>query len=105
MKDIQKYIWLLVVLALIAAVFPFLRDIYLARTYGASELPTVVKENWQAISVLVIGLQNVAAALWLRYLAKKHELGQLVWVAFGLLFGLIAVGLFYLARMNERQGT
>jgi hypothetical protein len=105
MKDIRKFVWLLVVLALIAAVFPFLRDLYLARSYGAADLPISVKENWAAVSYLVVGLQNVGAAIWLRHVAKKHDSGQLAWVAFGLLFGLIAVGLYYLVRISECQKT
>ena len=105
MKDIQKYLWLLVVLALFAVIFPFLRDLYLAKSYGASELPVAVKEYWQVVSVLVVGLQNLGAALWLKYLTKKHQTGQLAWVIFGLLFGLIAVGLYYLIRINDRHET
>jgi len=105
MRAIQKYLWLSIILALIAVIFPFLRDVYLARTYGSIDLPEVVRGNWQALSVLFVGLQNIGAAFWLRYLAKKDNSGQVVWVAFGLLFGLIAVGLFYLLRIYERQET
>ena len=89
-KEIQKYILLLLVLAVVAKVFPLLRDIYLAQTYGASDLPLQIKKNWEFYSLSFVALQNIASALWLRYLALKNELNTLVWGLFGLVFGLIA---------------
>ena len=103
MKDIQKFVWLLVAFALMAAVFPFLRDVYLARTYGSQELLPDVRASWEFVSYAVIGLQNVGAALWLSHEAKKNSVGQVAWAAFGLLFGLIAVGIFYLVRLNVQH--
>lgn len=104
-REIQKFIWLLLVLVVIAKVFPFLRDLYLARTYAPGEIPLSVVDNFQFISLGLVALQNVASALWLRYLAFQNGVGTIVWSAFGLLFGLIAVAILYLASMYERQKT
>ena len=105
MREIQRYVWLLIVLSFVAFAFPLLRDIYHARTYGAIELSAVVKANWEFVSIAIIALQNVASALWLRHEAVKNQVGVLVWATFGLFFGLMAVGIFYLVQINERKET
>ena len=105
MKGIQKYIWLFVFLSVVAATFPLLRDLYLARRFGASELPVTVAENWELLSVFIIAIPNLAAALWLRHIAAKSNVGGWVWGTFGLVSGLLAVALFYLVRINESHET
>ncbi len=105
MKNIQKYILLLVVLAVLAYTFPIVRDIYLAYTYGSGQIPYYVEKNWETVSLLVISIHNVAAAIWLWQLARKYELSKSIWMSFGLLFGLIAVGIFYLVRINDKLET
>jgi len=105
MKDIEKFVWLLIVLAIVSAIFPIVRDLYLASTYGNTEIPKIVKYNFRSLSLLFIGLQNVGAALWLNYLAKKHEVSRLAWVFFGLFFGLFAIGIYYLVWLNEKNET
>ncbi len=105
MKGINKFIWLAIVLAAIASVIPFLRDIYLASTYGATGVPYSVKEQWESVSVILLVLQNIASALWLRYLASNDKNSVLTWSVFGLSFGLISVAIYYMVRMNERIET
>jgi len=105
MKDIEKFVWLLVVLAFVSVIFPLVRDLYLATTYGSTEIPKIVTYNLRTLSFIFIGLQNVGAALWLYSLAKKHEVNRLAWVFFGLFFGLFAIGIYYLVRINEKNET
>ena len=105
MKDIEKYVWLLAVLAIVSAVFPLFRDLYLASTYGANDIPNTVKGNWQSLSILFVGSHNFGAALWLNYIAKKHGASRVAWAALGLFFGIIAIGLYYVVRIDDRKET
>ncbi len=105
MKDIQRYIWLFIILSIVVAAFPLLRDVYLARSFGATELPATVKANWELASVIVFAMPNLAAALWLRHVAGKSNAGNWAWCAFGLVLGLLAVALFYLVRISESHET
>ena len=105
MKDIEKYVWLLIVLAIVSAVFPLFRDIYLASIYGANDVPISVKGNWQSLSILFVGLPKLGAALWLNYIAKKHGASPVLWAGFGLFFGIMAIGLYYLVRIDDRKET
>lgn len=105
MKEIQKYIWLLLVMAVIAKTFPFIKDIYLSQTYGTSEAPSLVKRTLEIFSFGLVAMQNIASSLWLRHLAIKNKLSIALWSIFGLFFGLIAVAIFYIAKINERQET
>jgi branched-subunit amino acid transport protein len=103
MKQIHKYIWLLIVLSAIASIMPFVRDIYLARTYGAMDIPFVVKANMEALTAAFFALQNLAAALWLKHVAANDKEGWLAWTAFGLFFGLIAIVIYYLVKLHDRR--
>jgi hypothetical protein len=105
MKELNKFIWLAIALSLIASVTPFIRDIYLARVYGAEGAPYSIEQQWVFVTLIIVGLQNIAAALWLYSLSAKYHSSKLTWTAFGLFFGLISVGIYYLVRINERLET
>ena len=105
MKDVQKYIILLVVLAVCATAFGLFRDIYLATEYGANGAPRVVKETWQVVSVIFVVLTNIGAALWINHLARGRNINKLIWSVFGLFFGLMAVVIFYVASIYEEIKT
>lgn len=104
MQEVQKYIVLLLVLSVIAYLFPFFRDIYLMNRFGG-EIPYFDKKKWELWTSIIVALQNVGAAVWLWVLAKTNGLSRMVWSLFGLAFGLIAVGIFYLVRLNEKRET
>ena len=91
LENIRKFVWIAIIFAVAVPVFTFLRDVYLASTYGALEIPHDIKKQWESISLLVLGLQNVAAALWLWYEASKNKSGSVVWSLFGLVFGINGV--------------
>ena len=105
MKELNKFIWLAILLSLIASVSPFIRDLYLARVYGAEGAPYFIEQQWVFVTVIFVSFQNIAAASWLYYLSAKHHSSKLTWTAFGLFFGLISVGIYYLVRINERLET
>lgn len=104
MQEVQKYIVLMVLLGIIAYLFPLFRDFYLVSLYGGN-IPYLEERSWELFTFIVIALQNVVAGIWLWALARKDELNKLVWAVFGLVFGLIAVGIFYLVRLNEKLET
>ncbi len=100
MESIKKIVWIAIIFTVAGPIFTFFRDIYLANTYGALEIPFDVKRQWELISLLVVGLQNVASALWLWYEGARNKSGRVVWSLFGLVVGLIGVVIFYLVRLN-----
>ena len=105
MKELNKYIWLAIALSLIASASPFIRDLYLARVYRAEGAPYFIEQQWVFVTLIIVSLQNIAAALWLYSLSVKYHSSKLTWTAFGLFFGLISVGIYYLVRINERLET
>jgi hypothetical protein len=62
----------------------------------------VVKGNLKMLYGLTIFIPRIASALWLRYLAKEHKTGALLWFFFGLVGGLISVAIYYLIRIYEK---
>ncbi len=105
MKNVQKYIILLVALSICATLFGLFRDIYLATEYGANGPPIFIKETWKSISIIFVVLSNLGAALWINHVAKERDVNRLIWSVFGLLFGLVAVGIFYAASIYEEIKT
>ena len=105
MQGVIKFIWLAIFLAIIATVFPLIRDVYLANQYGVTEIPYHIEKQWQSMSYLFVALKNVAASCWLFWLASKNNVNKLAWSIFGLFFGLIAVAIFYLVRINAKLET
>ncbi len=105
MQGVAKFIWLAIILAIVAFIFPVIRDTYLANQYGVTEIPHQVTKKWELISYVFITLKNIAAASWLFWLASKDNINKLVWVVFGIFFGLIAVALYYLIRINGKIET
>ena len=105
MKNIEKYIVWLIVLTAISFVLPFIRDIYLAQQYGSAQIPLTEQAQWKSYIAFIGIMQNFVAAIWLVFLAKAHQLNRILWGVFGLTFGLLGVGLFYLVSIYEHQKT
>jgi len=76
MKNRQKYIYLLLILTLISLVFALLRDIYLAQTSGASDIPLIAKNNWESLSLffgfMAVGISYLAC-IYQRQKAEQHN--------------------------------
>ncbi|USD36181.1 hypothetical protein [Ferrimonas sp. SCSIO 43195] len=102
MEEVKPFILLAIVLAVAAAVFPLFRDMYLAVEYGVTEIPYTVRKQWESLSILVVSLQNLACCAWLWWVTSKNNDGKLLWSAFGLLFGLVPIAIYYLVRLNDR---
>jgi hypothetical protein len=100
----KKYILLFVILYAVFMLFPLLQEIYLTKIYGA-DIPIIIRSQWKMLYGLIIFLPNVAAAFWLRHLAKREEAGAFLWFFFGLVGGLVAVGIFYLISIHEKLET
>ncbi len=64
-------------------------------------MPILVKGTSQMIYI-VIFLPQIAAAFWLRHLARKAKTATLLWTIFGLVGGILAVGIFYLIQINDK---
>ena len=97
MKRYEKYVLLLAALLILSKITLFAGDIYLARTYGPSEqIPYLIAETWRSISILMIALVNVGAAVWLIAESARQTANRWVWGLFGFLFGLIGVIVFYI---------
>jgi hypothetical protein len=104
-QGVIKFIWLAIFLSIVAFIFPVFRDHYLLGQYGVNEIPYQVTKQWEFISYFFVALKNIAAASWLFWLALKDNVNKLAWVVFGLFFGLIAVALYYLVRINGKVET
>ena len=96
MKRYEKFVLLLAALLILSKITSLVGDIYLARTYGPSELiPYHIEETWRSISILMIALVNAGAAVWLIAESARQTANRWIWGLFGLLFGLIGVIVFY----------
>jgi hypothetical protein len=98
----------LVALLVASHVGAFVRDIYLAQTYGPVSLPPDVQERWDLLSAVIARLVNIGAAVWLYFEAARSRLTAWVWAVFGLCFGLLGLVVYYLllpyASPNHEQG-
>lgn len=100
----EKYILLFVILYAAFTLFPLFQEIYLTKMYGP-DIPIIIRSQWKMIFGLIIFLPNIAAAFWLRHLARRESAGTFMWFFFGLVGGLIAVGIFYLISIHEKLET
>ena len=100
-SDIRPYVCSFIALSMLSIFLPIFKDIYLLKVYGG-DVPIIVKATWQMLYGVTFLLPQIAAAFWLRYLAKKENTATLLWTLFGLVGGIFAVGLFYLMQINNR---
>ena len=111
MKRYEKFALLLIVFLIVSRIVPFVGDIYVARTYGPPDLvPFQVLKTWESISILLVALVHIGAAIWMISEAKIENLNRWIWGLFGLTFGLIGLVIFYLVLLyqqlqKQRHGT
>ena len=107
MKKYEKLAVALIALLLFTHIAAFARDIYLAQAYGASGPPLSVQKQWEFVSLLLARLVNIGAAVWLFIDAKREKFAHWVWAAFGLVFGLLGLVVYYvlLAHVQSRDSA
>jgi hypothetical protein len=102
MKNIEKYVLIIIVLSLIGTVIPIARDLYITTNISNVVLTENDKAIWTLWRVGLAALVNVGSAIWLFSESRKNSSSSLIWSFFGLTFGLFAVGLFYLVCINNK---
>jgi len=100
----EKLILLLVAIVLLSWLIGFGKELAIASYYGAEPIPLTDKVFLKNLSVLLVSLVNIGAAIWLGIEASAAKLKSWVWALLGLVFGLWGVGLFYLTQLYVRQG-
>ena len=94
MSRYEKIALLLVVLALIS-----LAGNVAVQVYGAEAASSADKVWLVQLATLLGSLVHVGAAVWLGVEASAAGMRSWVWALFGLVFGLMAVALFYLIQL------
>lgn len=101
MRSTEKYILIIITLSLISTVVPVAREFYIFTNISSVVLTENDKAWWTLWRVGLSALVNVGSAIWLFSESRKNSYNTVVWTLFGLTFGLFAVGLFYLVRINN----
>ena len=101
MKEVRKYVLVFIILALISFALPAAINLCLMVAYQGDI--RILRGLSKVMYPLAEVVQNIGAAIWLRYLAKKDGSGALLWSFFGLVGGLLAVGVYYLIRLNDQK--
>ena len=102
MKDAKKYVLIFIILALISIAVPIIMNACLMIVYHG-DVPNTVRGLSQLVYPITMIIQNIGAAIWLWYLAKKDGSGTFLWPLFGLVGGLLSIGVYYLIRLNEKK--
>ena len=103
MKQIEKFLVVVLILAVISIAVTFSWNALLVRLYGAAKYGEITVFSKLVAIILLIskGLVNIFVALWLFAAARKGEAAPWAWLVFGIFFGLLAVVLFYLMRIYD----
>ena len=99
----EKLILLLVAIFTLSLVANFGKEIAEATCFGTAPISPSDKAFLKSVTVLIFGLVNVGAAIWLGIEARAAALRSWVWALFGLCFGLWAIALFYLVQLYVQQ--
>ena len=103
MKGIEKVAIILIILTIATIIFSTFSSIFVARIYGPDFL-TYMNLQTRIVSGIIFFfgvLVHIGVAIWLVFLARRHQAQPWIWCLFGLVFGLIAAILFYLIRIYE----
>jgi len=101
MKEVRKYVLVFIILALVSFALPAAINLCLTVAYQGDI--RILRGLSKVMYPLAEVVQNIGAAIWLRCLAKKDGSGALLWLFFGLVGGLLAVGVYYLIRLNDEK--
>ena len=104
MKQIEKFLFIILILSVFTIVASFLSDIWLVWLYG--ERFEIGQLNYfiKGIASIVLSfkvLVNICVAFWLYKVSKEYDSRSWGWFVFGLFFGIIALIFFYLIRVHD----
>ena len=102
MKEVRRYVLVFIILSLISIALPVFVNMCLMFVYRG-DIPGIVRVWSQMVYPAALVVQNIGACIWLRYLARKDGSGAILWLFFGLVGGLLSVGVYYLIRLNEEK--
>lgn len=100
MKQIEKFLIIIMILTIISIAGTYFFNISLARFYGATEYGKMVLFN-KGVASIFLGfkfLVNICIAVWLFVTARENKWA---WLVLGFFFGLLAAIFFYLLRIYE----
>jgi len=104
MKNIEKILIVVVLLSIIVTVFSFFSHRFIATLWGpkfASQI-SLSTNLLSFMKMLIMNTVRIVIGIWLFMLARKEQEQKWLWLIFGVSFGLIAVILFYLIKINTR---
>lgn len=103
MKKIEKLALIVLVLMILSMVASPLTLILMNRLYGPTVQVqySVLTRTMASMTILCRYLVNIGVGIWLFVLARLEKATPLLWLLFGLTFGLIAAVLFFLIKTYE----
>lgn len=84
---------------------PFVGDLLLARTYGADEVPSFELAKYKMFATSIAYFENIVSAIWLAKVANRNGAFRLVWLLFGLVYGIWAIAIYYLIGIYEKLSS
>jgi hypothetical protein len=102
MKQIEKLVLVVIAFLIFSRVGIFIKDIFYAYSVGTGE-PTLQQTlTFKNISFILFIIVNIGSSIWLYVESQKAKLRKWIWTLFGLLFGLMAVAIFYLSGIYHQ---
>lgn len=102
MKRYTKFVGLLLALFLIGRIGALIGDLKMLERYGA-EIPYEVGKVWDGVRLVLFRLSSAGVAIWLFVEARRDDANRWVWALAGLIFGLIALILYYVISIALRH--
>ena len=103
MKQIEKFLIVILILTLVSIAASYLSNALLIRLYGTAEFGkmTAFSKLLASIFLFFRALVHICVAIWLFVAAREHKAQPWAWFVFGIFFGLMAALLFYLTRIYD----
>jgi hypothetical protein len=103
MKQIEKFLMLILILTIISTSGTYLSNILLVKLYGAAQYSQMAFFDKVVASIFSVFrmLVNICVAIWLFVAAREHKAQAWAWCVFGVFFGLAAAIFFYLVCIYE----
>jgi uncharacterized protein YqgC (DUF456 family) len=104
MKQIEKFLIVIMILTIISIAGTYLSNILLVKLYGATEYGQMLLFNKLVASIFLVFkfLVNICIAIWLFITAREYKWA---WLVLGVFFGLLAAIFFYLLRIYDLLQT
>ena len=103
MKQIEKFLIVIMILTIISISGTYLSNILLVRIYGPTEYGKMALFVKVVASIFLVFkiLVHICIAIWLFVTAREQKAQPWAWFVFGIFFGLVAAIFFYLIRIYE----